>query len=87
MSDFDYGAPAELFSSKRTKSRYSQVAYKRFDAAALAIQYAIEELSPEQLAGAVLEVDEVRYAHVEIRHLYENDEYPLQRRVHERQGN
>ncbi|HEX2842682.1 hypothetical protein [Hyphomicrobium sp.] len=77
MSAFDYNAPAELFPSKRTGSRFAKVSYKRFDAAAAAIQYAMEELEPDRLAGAVLEVAEERYDDAAIKSLYVSDLYPL----------
>jgi hypothetical protein len=57
---FDYGAPAELFPmSSRKGSR--PMGYRRFAKAAEAIRFAIEELQPELLAGAQLEVDEQRF--------------------------
>lgn len=77
---FDYGAPAELFPSKGKGFRRHMVSYKRFDTAAVAIRYAIEDLEPDKLAGAVLEVAEERYGDVEIRNLYASDLYPLERR-------
>ena len=77
MSAFDYNAPADLFPCKRTGSRFARVSYKRFDSAAVAIRYAIEELEPDKLAGAVLEVDEERYDDVAIRNLYASDLYPF----------
>jgi len=55
--------------------------YRRFAQAAEAIQFAIEELSPELLIGAFLEVNEERFNSNEIRRLYEHAEYPLVRRV------
>jgi hypothetical protein len=76
---FDYAAPAELFPSKGKGFRRKMVSYKRFDSAAMAIQYAIEELEPDKLAGAVLEVNEERYDDIAIRNLYGSDQYPLQR--------
>jgi hypothetical protein len=78
-SSFDFEAPAELFPSKGKGFRRQMVSYKRFASAALAIQYAIEKLEPDKLAGAVLEVNEDRYDDVAIRNLYASDGYPLQR--------
>ncbi|WP_295559481.1 hypothetical protein [uncultured Hyphomicrobium sp.] len=76
---FDYGAPAELFPSKGKGFRRKLVSYKRFVSAAAAIQYAIEELEAEKLAGAVLEVNEERFDDVAIRNLYASEDYPLKR--------
>jgi len=85
MSAFDFSAPAELFPSKGKGLRRRVVSYKRFDTAAVAIRYAIEELEPDKLAGAVLEVNEDRYDDAAIRHLYVSDDYPL-KRVNSNQG-
>jgi hypothetical protein len=77
MSAFDYNAEAELFPSRAV--RRQPVGYKRFARAADAIRFAIEELAPQALAGAWLEVDEERFDAAEIRRLYEHADYPLQR--------
>lgn len=76
---FDFSAPAELFPSKGKGFRRKMVSYKRFDTAAVAIRYAVEELDPDKLIGAVLEVNEDRYDDNAIRNLYASENYPLQR--------
>jgi hypothetical protein len=49
MSHFDYNAPAELFPAKvRTGRR--RVNYRRFDTAAQAIRFAIEELPANSIS-------------------------------------
>ena len=78
MSKFDYSAPAELFPSRNRKVKQT-VKYRRFDKAAEAIQYAIEELPAPLLLGAFIEIDEARLGHKDIRDLYESAEYPLKR--------
>jgi hypothetical protein len=80
MSEFDYGAAAELFPTRRRLPRREPFGYKRFEQAAQAIRFAMEDLPPECLVGAFLEVDEQRYGSVDIRRLYESTEYPLNRR-------
>ena len=77
---FDFAAPGELFCA-RSVSRRSRVTYRRFDTAALAIQFAVEELSADNLRAATLEVAEVRLGGDEITALYQGDDFPLTRRV------
>jgi hypothetical protein len=78
LSGFDYGAPAELFPSRIKKGK-GRVTYKRFDTAAEALRFAIEEIPAPALLGAYLEVDEARFGDQEIRYLYDNAAYPLKR--------
>jgi len=75
MAKFDYNAAAELFPTRRR----SPFGYKRFEQAAQAIRFAIEDLPPECLVGAFLEVDEQRYNGDAIRQLYDSADYPLAR--------
>jgi hypothetical protein len=77
--EFDYDAAAELFPSRKQKSRRRPIGYRRFGHAADAIRFAIEELPPEFLLGACLEVDEERYNNQAIRRLYDSMDYPLTR--------
>src|ERR1700675_2930319 len=79
--EFDYDAAAELFPSRKQKSRRRPIGYRRFGHAADAIRFAVEELSPESLLGACLEVDEERYNNQGIRRLYDSTDYPLVRRA------
>jgi hypothetical protein len=73
----DYEAGAELFIAHRRRG----AGYLRFDRAADAIRFAIEELPPQALLAAHLEVEEARFDGGEIRRLYDGAEFPLARRV------
>jgi hypothetical protein len=80
---FDYDTAAELFEVQGRISRRRSCGYRRFDRAADAIRFAVEDLAPKQLAGAYLEVDEARFDSNAIRRLYDSSEYPLARRIAE----
>lgn len=78
MPKFNYDALAELYPSRRyAKSQQTQ--YRRFDRAAEAIRYVIEDLPIKCLAGSHLEVNEQRFEGAAIRALYEAADYPLSR--------
>ncbi len=80
MAGFNYGAEAELFPTRGRFSKRQPVTYKRFATAAEAVRYAIEDLHPDLLVGAYLEVDEERFDARGIRDLYASDDFPLPRR-------
>lgn len=77
---FNFSEPAELFSGSKWGGRPAAITYRRFDAAADAIRYVVEELSDVSRRACVLEVDESRFNHLEIRKLYNSRGYPLPRR-------
>jgi len=79
IDTFNYNAPAELFPSRNRKVA-NKVKYRRFDKAADAIRFAVEELPQPQLLGAYIQIDEQRLGHQEIRALYENERYPLKKK-------
>ena len=80
---FDYSAPAELFPSRNRKIA-SRVKYRRFDHAADAIRFAVEELPEPLLLGAYIEIEEARLGHKDIRALYESESFPLQKTTKQR---
>lgn len=80
MADFDYGAAAELYPA-RGWSRARDLGYYRFDTAAEALRFAIEEMPADLLRGAILEIDEARFDGEEIRALYDGTDYPLERKT------
>jgi hypothetical protein len=79
MAAFDYSAGAGLYPCK-TVRRTSRLLYKRFESAAEALRFAIEDMPVAMLRGSVLEIDEARYDGQQMRRLYEADAYPLPRR-------
>jgi hypothetical protein len=86
LSAFDYTAAAELFAGlggngRKGSKGNKRFSYNRFDQAAEALQFAIENASAEAMLGAYLEVDEARFDLAQIRLLYADDRYPLPRKT------
>ena len=79
MGEFDFSAPAELYEGGKWRGRPSAITFRRFDAAAQAIKYVVEELSGSSARVCILEVNEERFDHRGIRALYERSDYPLAR--------
>ena len=75
-SELDFGAPAELFPC-RIKTGHGKIKYKRFETAAEAIRFVVEDVPASALRGAYLEVDEARFERHEIQCLYDSVAYPL----------
>ena len=76
---FDYNAPAEIFAGRSMRGP-RPMRYQRFETGAEALQFAIEVLPRANLLGAILEANERRYWHAEIRRLYDSPNYPLPRK-------
>jgi hypothetical protein len=77
---FHYGAEAELFTIGNRRFKQGRMGYRRFARMSDAVRFAIEELPPEVLVGAYLQVNEVRFDSGGIRRLYDSPDYPLVRR-------
>ena len=80
---FDYAALAELYPTRTWKRRAGHLTYKRFEVAAEAVRFAMEELPSEFLLGTYLEDEEERFNGRQIRQLYESKDYPLPRKLPE----
>ena len=76
---FDYALPAELFMAKRKGGARQPLGYRRFNNAAEAIRFAVEELPAVRTLGAWLQVGDDRYDVDDIQRLYESAEFPLER--------
>jgi hypothetical protein len=76
---FDFQAAAELFTSRSIRARSRVLKYMRFEHAADAIRFAIEQLPADVLLGAYLEINENRHDCQGIRRLYDRADYPLPR--------
>jgi len=79
IASFDYASAAELFPTRSRRPGRNRIGYRRFARADEAVRFAMEDVPPELLAGACLEVDEQRYDGDDIRRLYESERYPLRR--------
>jgi len=80
MDANDYAMEASLFYAKTGHSRQRALTFRRFEKAAEAIRFAVEELAPKLLQGCSLEVNETHYFGREIRPLYDDRAFPLRRR-------
>jgi Arc/MetJ-type ribon-helix-helix transcriptional regulator len=78
---FDYDAVAELFPARNRKFNRQITRYRRFDSAAEALRFAMEELPPQLLQSAWLEVEEERFDANAMRRLYDSVAFPLARRA------
>jgi len=77
IAPFDYEAHAELFMAGKRRA----AKYLRFDRAADAIRFAIEEAPSRSLLLTHIEIDNARISGREIRDLYDSDAFPLTRRL------
>jgi len=80
MNNFNYKAPAELFPGRSNRTRTRSIGFRRFNTAAEAIRFAVEQMPADLLLGSVIEADVTRISGHGIRQLYDAAEYPLARK-------
>ncbi len=83
MDIFVCSGPAELYTVNRRRAGRQSVTYRKFETAAKAIRYSIEERPCACLPGTILEGNEETYHQKQIRKRYDSGSYPLQRRTRE----
>ena len=75
MEQFNYDAPAEVFTQTGRSARNSKVEYRRFDTGREAIRHVMEALPAEKLKSTVIETEDERYDAEAIRTLYGDPAY------------
>ncbi len=79
MNAFRYTDPAEVYVANGIKGVRNNMAYRRFETAAKAIRFIVEDLPSKRQVGTVMEVNQRRHYHQEIRALYDAEAFPLPR--------
>jgi hypothetical protein len=76
---FDYDAPAGVFTRSSQGRRGGGAKYRRFDSAAEAIRYVMEEVPAPLRAGISIEAGDETLDHRQVMELYSSGAYPLER--------
>lgn len=79
MNTIDFNARANLYLGRDWRTALAQGA-RTFSTAAKAIRFALEEAAPVSLHGALLIVEGRTYASKDLRSLYQDGRYPLDRK-------
>ena len=78
MNKFDYSAPAELFPSRNRKIA-SKIKYRRFDKRPTPFASRSRNCPSRCCSAPIIQIDEQRLGHKDIRALYESERYPLRK--------
>ena len=78
LDDFDFEVPADLYFRSGGFAKRA-LGYRRFDSAAEAIRFVVEDLPRTDLPQVLLEVGEERIQPQQIPQLYDSPRYPLPR--------
>ena len=79
MKNFDFEAPADVFTGRGRSNGNGGMRYRRFRTGAEAVRHVIETQQSDLLGGTAVEVDEIRFEASQIRELYDRADYPLPR--------
>lgn len=79
LRKFDYGASAELFMPKRKGGPRQSIGYRRFDTAAEALRFVVEDFPAVRALGPWMQIGDDRFDSNDIQRLYESTDYPLRR--------
>ncbi len=82
MTRFNYTGGAGLYAG-HSRVGISGPRYRRFETAAEALRFAVEDMPKSLQRGSLLEIDGARFDHEQIRALYDAPDYPLSRRIAE----
>jgi hypothetical protein len=77
---FDYDAAAELYMPKSKRQGRQPLGYRRFDTAAEAIRFAVENFPAMPALGAWMQIGDERFNSDDVHRLYESSDYPRRRR-------
>jgi hypothetical protein len=80
MIYFNYNASVDFYSRRSPGKKASSLTFQRFDTAAEAIRFAIEDLPSAAFGGCMLEADGERFGAKELKELYASPRYPLPRK-------
>jgi hypothetical protein len=81
MDAFNFTAPAEIYASRGRGATKRPMTFYRFNSAAEAIRFVMEQLPPEMLMGTTMEIGEERFIGNDIKKLYHSANFPLNRAI------